>query len=209
MGVENVFAPMPAPAVPVDGGEERDAFLGCEERRGPLGPIGAPRAVQPITYPTVNVGAQAATLVWLVGCCGGAGTSTIRTTVMPEGFTAVESASGQWPLGTVQAPSVVVLVTRTHGRGLAAVRRALGAWHQQEWAATRLAGVVLVADGPKPTRAARAEINAVAGQAPATWSVPWIESWRDLDVDEDHECPRRVRHMTARLARRVEELMKG
>lgn len=203
MTTENVFAPAVAPVAPVVSHDDVDAFLGPEERRGPDGPIGS-RA--PMDFPTVSVGRQPAPMVWLVGCCGGAGVSTLRAVVVPEGMPAVESS--QWPLGTPEYPTMVVLVTRTHGRGLRGVRQALGAWHHHEWPGTVLVGVVLVADGPKPTRAARAEISAVAGQSPVTWSVPWIESWRDLDSAEEHECPRRVRHLTTRLARRVEELAK-
>ena len=91
--------------------------------------------------------------VWWLGAHGGAGESTLE-----ELFSGSRAAEHSWPLTAAERPPArVVLVARTHARGLVAAQSAI-----REWAAgdvpVLLLGLVLIADapGPAPARPAAA-----------------------------------------------------
>lgn len=132
-----------------------------------------------------------APLVWLVGTHGGAGVTSLATSISFAG-----DAGRRWPgqigsSGEVDSP-FVVLIARTHMSGLAAVHGALlSHMHSATPAGTQLLGIVTVADSDRPvskpvgTRRNTVEslTRDVGGQ---TWRLGWLEPWRSL---EPHELP--------------------
>jgi len=117
---------------------------------------------------------EQAIALWWLGVHGGAGESTLEQLL--EGSRA---ASHAWPITAVDEPSArVVLVARTHDRGLRAVQLAATEWGSGS-VPVQLEGLVLLADAPgrlpKPLKEL-AEL--VAGGVPNVWRVPWVESWR-------------------------------
>ena len=113
--------------------------------------------------------------LWWVGAHGGAGESTLEQLL--EG----SRASGHaWPcgeLGTGLTPSVL-LVARTHARGLRAAQLLA-----MEWASGSvpvvLHGLVLIADAPgKLPKPLKDFAHVVSGAVPRVWHLPWVEAWR-------------------------------
>lgn len=117
-------------------------------------------------------------VLWVVGAHGGAGESTLAAldpTWRP--------AQHAWPL--IDPTPRCVLTARTNLSGLLAAQAALTQWASP---ATRppveLVGLVLLADAPGKTPKPLRDLAAlVAGGAPATWHVPWVEAWRTDPVD--------------------------
>lgn len=109
---------------------------------------------------------------WL-GVHGGAGVTTL-TEAVPGGLECL----GGWP--TVRDPGVVVLVCRTHVRGLLAALDTA-----QAWTAGRvgedvlLAGVVAIADAAEDLqRSQREALTLLGGLVPHLWRIPWIPHLR-------------------------------
>lgn len=113
---------------------------------------------------------------WWVGCHGGAGVSTLQAAV---GAGADADRRG-WPVFPGSgAATVVVLVARTHVRGLTAAQEAATQWASGVLPGVELLGLVAVADAPgKPPKALRDALRFVAGGIPRVWHVPWVEAWR-------------------------------
>ena len=114
--------------------------------------------------------------LWLVGAHGGAGESTLA--LLDDGW----AASGHtWPVPAREDEhSVCVLLARTHAAGLAAAQQALTQWGAGDVdPRVELLGLILVADAPgRLPRPLRDLATHVAGGAPRTWRLGWIEDWR-------------------------------
>jgi hypothetical protein len=93
----------------------------------------------------------------------------------------------------------VVLVARTHARGLKAAQSAM-----REWAAghvrVRVLGLVLIADAPgRLPHELRELAQLIAGGVSAVWSLPWIEAWRVGEPPAPRNAPKVVRRLLADL----------
>ncbi|MFC9995572.1 hypothetical protein [Nocardia sp. NPDC127526] len=128
-------------------------------------------------------------LVWLVGVHGGAGVSSLAASLSWAG-----DAGQRWParigLGADMDSPLVVLVARTHLRGLATLQRALLSHrHNATPAGSHVVGVITVADSarPLPDRAEerRDEVETLARALGAqSWRLGWLEPWRALEPHE-------------------------
>lgn len=113
---------------------------------------------------------------WWLGVHGGAGVTTLDGW-LPGGV----DAHRMWPDPDVVGPSLVVLVARTHVAGLTRA-----AWALRQAAAgdvpsgVRVAGVVVVADGPSSGfgRPQEEALRRLRGIAPHMWLIPWIDELR-------------------------------
>ena len=129
--------------------------------------------------------------VWWLGAHGGAGESTLE-----ELFTGSRAAEHSWPLTAAERPPArVVLVARTHARGLVAAQSAIREWASGD-APVLLLGLVLIADAPgRLPRGLRRLAELVAGGVPTVWSLPWIEAWRVGEPPAPHNAPKVVRQL--------------
>jgi len=113
-------------------------------------------------------------LLW-VGAHGGAGTTTLAAAA------GVGTDAGRaWP-PTLDLQTAVLLVARTHARGLKAAREALRAHTGRTGSGGEapLRGLVLVADAPgRLPRELRQQVRVLSGATPRLWEVPWVEPWR-------------------------------
>ncbi len=134
-------------------------------------------------------GEQAA--VWWLGAHGGAGESTLE-----ELFSGSRAADHSWPLSAANvAPARVVLVARTHARGLRAAQSAIREWAGGD-VGVLLMGLVLMADAPgRLPRGLRQLADLIAGGVPAVWSLPWIEAWRVGETPAPHNAPKVARQL--------------
>jgi hypothetical protein len=114
----------------------------------------------------------AAVAVWWVGVHGGAGESTLEAL-----FAGSRAAGHRWPVcASRRVP--VVLVARTHARGLAAVRSAMGDCGRRALPVAVL-GLVLMADAPGGLpRGLRDLKRLVSGGVPRAWTLPFVDAWR-------------------------------
>lgn len=129
-------------------------------------------------YPVERVAGQAD--LWILGLHGGAGSSTVErllTNVVHLNVCEIRA----WPQLAQGGRANVLLVARTHGVGLEALRTA-----ERQWASgdlqqiVSLVGTVLVADGPRPHRSMLVEIKKTVANSPKTWHLGWNEDWRSL-----------------------------
>jgi hypothetical protein len=143
--------------------------------------------------------------LWLLGVHGGAGVSTLRGCLAQAGIPAADAARA-WP---VPDGRPVLVVARTHGRGLAAAQAVARQYLSgQAPPATVLLGCVLVPDGPGRlprhiTAAARSLVSAVYG---STLAMPWAEEYRLIDPDQAAEWPPPPGEVSE-LAARIDELL--
>lgn len=140
---------------------------------------------------------------WWLGVHGGAGVSTLAR-LLPGGADAFRL----WPDPGIHAgPEAVILVCRTHMRGLACAQAAL---HQfdlgQAPAGLRLLGLVAVADAPGklPAPQARA-LRLLAGAVDRIWTVGWVEDLRRARDVAGLSLPPTL----TRLAASLEEMRPG
>lgn len=128
-------------------------------------------------------------LIWLIGVHGGAGVSSLAASMSWAG-----DAGQRWParigLAADMDSPLVVLVARTHMRGLNALQRALLS-HQVDAtpAGTHIVGVITVSDSarplPVPAEERRREVEALAYDLGAqTWRLGWLEQWRAYEPHE-------------------------
>lgn len=135
--------------------------------------------------------------LWVVGAHGGSGEGSIAG--LHDSWEATDHA---WPTPSdlsLRCPSI--LVARTHAPGLRAAQKALTQWASGVLGpSTALLGLVLVADAPgrlpKPLRELAAH---VAGGAPRTWNVGWVEAWRLGEQLDETDLPKPLRQLTADL----------
>lgn len=165
-------------------------------------PADGPLVPQPATVtapgPDVRLPVRADTataVLWLVGCHGGAGETTLAALGADRGWRAAGHA---WP-GPASGPARVVLVARTDRAGLAAARAAATCWAAGLYPNVDLLGLVLTADarGRLP-RALREQAALVAGAVPRTWRLPFIDAWR-LAPPDPTDPPPAVRRLAADL----------
>ncbi len=151
--------------------------------------------------PPARVGDQ----VWLLGVHGGAGVSALRRCLGQARILAGD-AGRAWP---VPDSLPVIVVARTHGRGIKSAQAAALQYlsgHTPE--GTRLLGCVLVPDGPgrlpRPMLAeARSQISGVFGE---TLAAPWVEEYRLYDPEHGKEWPPLPAEME-QLAERITHLL--
>lgn len=164
----------------------------------PFGPtIPQPATVSPpplVERLPVRAAANPAPLWWL-GVHGGAGESTLAT-LEP----AWPAAGHAWPAPTPSGPVSVVLVARTHARGLRAAQAAATEWAAGLLPHVELLGLVLIPDtSARLPRQLREYAHLVAGAVARTWSLPWIEPWRLGHEPDVGNVPGQVRRLLADL----------
>lgn len=112
---------------------------------------------------------------WWLGSHGGAGETSLAA-IAPE----IPAAGHAWPVRSDGGASSVLLVARSHPRGLLAAQRAAQQYASGQVPGTvRLLGLVVIADAPgRLPPPVRALYKRVAGAFPAAWLIPWSEAWR-------------------------------
>jgi hypothetical protein len=151
--------------------------------------------------PPARVGDQ----MWLLGVHGGAGVTTLRRSLGQAGILAGD-AGRAWP---APDPLPVLVVARTHGRGIRTAQAAALQYlskHTPE--GTRLLGCLLVPDGPgrlprQMVTAARSQISGVFAE---TLAAPWVEEYRLYDAEWGQEWPPLPAEME-QLAERITQLL--
>lgn len=133
--------------------------------------------------------------LWCVGAHGGAGESSLAALV--PGWRATGHA---WPVVAGQPSPPVVVVARTHVRGLEAARAAAVHWASGGVGDVQLVGLVLVADVPgKLPKPLKDLVAHVSGAFPRVWSVPWVEAWRLGEPVRADTAPRAVTRLVQDL----------
>ena len=170
---------------------------------GPTGPqrgITAPAAPALPTYPVTAGG------LFVVGAHGGAGETTLAT------WTGGRATNRRWPVSATWStpdhhprpdgrPVDIVLVARTHARGLTAARNVLTQWAAGGLPPNHLHGLVLIPDAPGrlPTQLAE-QARLIAGGAPHAWLLPWLDELRIAgDPIDPAALPRAVAAFTEGL----------
>ncbi len=137
----------------------------------PIGPQpGVPAPDSADRLPRRTIGWPAA--LWWVGAHGGSGESTLA-----QLFEGSRPAGHAWPVSEA-APASVIVVARTSHAGLRSAQLALTEWASRT-VPVNLLGLVTVADAPgRLPKPLRDFSQIVAGGAPHSWHIPWVESWR-------------------------------
>lgn len=185
----------PEAAVAVVEEPEHDAVLGAEAvAEGPCVPLHAqPDQAKAALGPPASAG------LLLMPLHGGSGITTLAGLL---GDDAAEAGSC-WRAGELLPAGWVVAVARIHGRGLEQVSALGRAWsHAQLGEQGRLLGVLLIDDGPKPSKPQVRRARSLTGAVPKTWRLPWVEAWRESPADQEPPAaPRRVRATTKNILR--------
>lgn len=174
----NPFLPPPVEVPPAEV-VEPDPVLGDQvEVTGPSSPVHRPRSGMntpaalisdaPVSVPMGGVA--------LVGLHGGAGVSNLNALLGDS----VVDAGTQMPAANPYVPGRprVLLVARTHARGLSAAEEITTAWSHRELPDLDVIGLVLVDDGPKLSAATRQAVSRLLRMTPHGWHIPWVEAWR-------------------------------
>lgn len=132
--------------------------------------------------------------LFVLGVHGGAGESTLAT------WLDARPCGHAWPTSP-GLRSQVLLVARTHARGLEAARRAAS-----EWASGSIPidvrGLVLIGDAPgrRLPASLRAQVRQLAGAVPRTWTIPFLPALREA-TEPDSTPPgaavRMIRQITS------------
>lgn len=116
--------------------------------------------------------------VAIMGLHGGAGASTVAG-LLGEGTL---DTSCRWPqyVGWERPlPDIpVVVVTRTHHRGIEAADKFARAWAAGSLAPSRLVGLVVIDDGPRLLQDQQRAVRRLAQLTPSAWHLPWQDTWR-------------------------------
>ena len=161
--------------------------------RGPHGQLGEAGGQGGVVAPAPEdrllrrqLAADERAAVWWLGAHGGAGESTLE-----ELFSGSRAAGHAWPLAPVGAPPAsVVLLARTHARGLRAAQHATREWAAGD-APVRLLGLLLIADAPgRLPHPLRQLAELVAGGVGAVWWLPWVDAWRVGDPPGPANAPK-------------------
>lgn len=171
--------------------------------RGPqVPPLSLPAGAPGIG--TAQVAAAEQPWLWLLGLHGGCGVSTLRN-LFPVPDQVLERDT--WPVpDRPGCRSRVLLVARTHARGLDRLGQAAAQWAGGTFPHVDLVGTVLVADGPRPTRAQTDRLRRATSLTPATWHLGWHDSWRALTADDDRPYAVRVRLTVSAIVRKISAL---
>ena len=138
--------------------------------------------------------------LWFVGAHGGAGESTLAR-FRPDWA----EAQHRW-ITNHSGVTRCLLIARSNVTGLLAAQAALTQWSTRSPdAGWDCVGLVLLADAPgqlpKPLRDLA---QLVAGGAPRSWRLPWVEDWR-TDPDAGlRAAPRAVRGTVEQLNKLAE-----
>lgn len=186
-------APLPAPSQ-----QDRGQF----EYEGAPMPSGAPAPANPVLrLPLWMVSPRVAPpripampLLQVVGLHGGAGATTVAGML---GNGVVDCGTGLDWLWTSQAP--LLLVARTHARGLDLVRRTGQQWASGGLNQLRILGLVLVADLPN-LGVQKRPAESASRIFPVTWRLDWEENLR-LDPSPPH--PDRLSSRMRRIRKNV------
>lgn len=136
--------------------------------------VTAPKPSRPVT-PAVSQRPPSIEAFTWVSTHGGAGATSLR-----HGSSRGLDLTTQWPDPSLGWPSAVVLVCRSNAAGLDSMGRMLQEWVSRSVRDVQVLATVVVADAPtKPSKRIRARINELRSIAPAVWTVPWVEQWRD------------------------------
>ncbi|WP_422117834.1 DUF6668 family protein [Brachybacterium sp. UNK5269] len=174
----NPFLPPPVEVTPAEV-VESDVVLGDQiEVTGPSSPVHPPRsgAVTPSALVREYPVSVAAGSVALVGLHGGAGVSTLASLIgrgVVDAGTEIPAANPYLP-----ARPRVLLVARSHSRGLAAAEEVTTAWSHRELPDLDVLGLIVVDDGPKLSPATRQSVSRLLRMTPHGWHIPWVEAWR-------------------------------
>lgn len=141
--------------------------------------------------------ATPADLIWVMGVHGGAG----ETSIAHLHADWVE-AGHQWP---TLRPARVLLVCRTHARGLEAMAAAIRQHEGREVEGITLLGGVFIADAPgHPPKPLADLVHVLSGAFPRgrAWTVRWSEAWRMATAAAPAQTPadgadRLLRDLTA------------
>lgn len=179
--VEQETAPSGNPFLPPSSSPERAELDGDDlsapvMTSGPAEPTGAPAPQDPVLRIPSRIDATRAypgLVVQVVGLHGGAGTSTVASLLGRE---AIDCGCGLVGLVDLELP--VVLVARTHARGLQLVKRAAAQWASGGLSGIALLGVVLVDDAPALSKGLHREVKSVERALPHAWHVSWSEDFR-------------------------------
>lgn len=175
----NPFIPAPESAPEAVEAMAADAVFGdALSLQGPASPELAPPVDTSGDGSWSTIETTARPFLCVMGAHGGAGASTIAQLL---GHDALDVGTA-WPLATGwerPLPELPVLVlARTHHRGLAEATRFVRLWAGGELPGARLVGLVLIDDGPKLTSQQRAAVSRLARMTPRGWHIPWVETWR-------------------------------
>lgn len=165
---------------------------------GPSVPPGVAATATPTMKLTVRAGDP---LLWVTGLHGGAGASTVLQLLGDD--CQVSGTSWPWPVRDGPRYSRVLLVARTHAVGLQFARWAAAQWATGSLSYVNLVGLILVADGPRPSKALRDELLQVAHLTPQCWHLPWQESWRSQLTVDLSSAPLRVRRLITDIRSRA------
>jgi len=142
----------------------------------------------------------------VVAAHGGAGASTIA------GWLDAAAVRECWPAPPDQPPHgwplidghwarvPVLLVCRSHARGLTAAAEAAQQWASTSMDWLNLLGLVVVADAPgRLPSELRRQVRVVAGAVPRTWHIKWLPELRLGDVRSEHPTVVALRESIAPL----------
>lgn len=121
--------------------------------------------------------------LWVIGAHGGAGETTVAELL---GGTATQR---RWP--RVEPPAPVLLVARTHARGLHAAQLAMRAWAAGQTPSAELIGLLLVDDAPGRLPKPLAHLaSTLAGGVPRCWRLGWVPELRTTTTVVDLQLSR-------------------
>ena len=165
------------PAAPTSSEEEGgDDALGPVMSTGPARPTGAPAPADPVLQAPDRFVVHAVrpeVTVQVVGLHGGAGTSTVASQL---GAAALDCGVGLAGLSDPTIP--VVLVARTHARGLNLVRRVAAQWASGGLDDIRLLGIVFVDDAPALSKLLDRDLRSAERALPHAWRIRWSDELR-------------------------------
>lgn len=142
--------------------------------------------------------------LWLLALHGGCGVSTLKRLFA---FTAEVRERTTWPIPDAAGyRSRVLLVARTHARGLDRLDQAAAQWAGETFPHVDLVGTVLIADGPKLSKTQRERLRRSTSLTPMTWHIGWNESWRSLTAEDARPFSLRLQLTLSAVTRRVSEL---
>lgn len=158
---------------------ESDVVLGDRVSTvGPALPLATRENSAPVDELPVKAGIEVAPVL-LAGVHGGAGVSTLLHLLGDYGVDTGRSWPAPNPWVSSSTSGGVLLVARTHARGMSAARAVLTAWHAGAYAqGLPLLGLCLIDDAPRLSKDQIGHIKKLTAMAPHGWHMPWQEAFR-------------------------------